>query len=108
MNFKVGETPTTTTTTPAPCFCHNHSDRCTSDGRCIVNYFKIFIFISLKKEKLKKILIKSCEHNTEGRNCEYCKPGFYGDATRGTPFDCYICKTYSIINKIWSKLILFF
>jgi len=31
---------------------------------------------------------KSCEHNTEGEQCERCKPGFIGDATKGTPFDC--------------------
>ncbi|VDK86944.1 unnamed protein product [Onchocerca ochengi] len=32
-----------------------------------------------------------CEHNTEGYHCEQCKRGFYGDAARGTPFDCTPC-----------------
>lgn len=69
--------PTTTTTTSTTttikiqetidpkCFCNGHSYTCTCSGYCY-----------------------DCEHNTEGRMCERCKPGFYGDATRGTPFDC--------------------
>lgn len=32
-----------------------------------------------------------CEHSTEGYHCEKCKKGFYGDATRGTPYDCTPC-----------------
>lgn len=27
-----------------------------------------------------------------GPNCEVCEPGFYGDATTGTPLDCNICE----------------
>lgn len=27
-------------------------------------------------------------HNTFGDRCQYCLPGFVGDATRGTPEDC--------------------
>ncbi|KAL3120703.1 hypothetical protein niasHT_007995 [Heterodera trifolii] len=51
------------------CDCHNHSPRgCDSYGRCIL-----------------------CEHNTEGFHCELCKKGFYGDATKGTPWDCTQC-----------------
>ncbi|KAI1728541.1 immunoglobulin domain-containing protein [Ditylenchus destructor] len=52
-----------------PCQCYNHSPRgCDSFGRCLL-----------------------CEHNTEGFHCETCKKGFYGDATRGTPYDCTPC-----------------
>ncbi|CAD5212708.1 unnamed protein product [Bursaphelenchus okinawaensis] len=52
-----------------PCQCHNHSPRgCDSFGRCLL-----------------------CEHNTEGFHCEACKKGFYGDATRGSPYDCTPC-----------------
>jgi hypothetical protein len=52
-----------------PCDCHNHSPRgCDSVGRCL-----------------------ECEHFTEGYHCERCKPGHYGDATRGTPYDCTKC-----------------
>ncbi|CAF0871328.1 unnamed protein product [Brachionus calyciflorus] len=72
-------TPLPTTTTPRTttiqspqqfeedngCNCHNHSDKCTCSGFCI-----------------------DCQHNTEGKYCQYCKPGYYGDATKGTPFDC--------------------
>lgn len=31
-------------------------------------------------------------HNTQGRNCQYCKEGYYGDARRGTAYDCLKCK----------------
>ncbi|KAI6183632.1 Basement membrane proteoglycan [Aphelenchoides bicaudatus] len=55
--------------TRAPCQCYNHSPRgCDSFGRCLL-----------------------CEHSTEGYHCESCKRGYYGDATRGTPFDCTQC-----------------
>lgn len=60
------------TTTPEPepliqndCFCNNHSIDCTCSGYCL-----------------------RCEHNTYGDKCQYCLPGFIGDATRGTPYDC--------------------
>uniref|UniRef100_A0A1I8AA30 Basement membrane-specific heparan sulfate proteoglycan core protein n=1 Tax=Steinernema glaseri TaxID=37863 RepID=A0A1I8AA30_9BILA len=55
--------------TRPPCQCNNHSPRgCDSFGRCLF-----------------------CEHNTEGVHCEQCKKGFYGVATRGTPYDCTPC-----------------
>uniref|UniRef100_A0A0K0DMB0 Basement membrane proteoglycan n=1 Tax=Angiostrongylus cantonensis TaxID=6313 RepID=A0A0K0DMB0_ANGCA len=55
--------------TRPPCQCYNHSPRgCDSFSRCLL-----------------------CEHNTEGMHCERCKKGFYGDATKGTPYDCTPC-----------------
>ena len=27
-----------------------------------------------------------------GNNCEECEPGFYGDATMGSPLDCSLCE----------------
>ncbi|VDK56966.1 unnamed protein product [Anisakis simplex] len=55
--------------TRPPCNCNNHSPRgCDSFGRCLM-----------------------CEHSTEGIHCEQCKKGYYGDATRGTPYDCTPC-----------------
>ncbi|KAI6230502.1 hypothetical protein M3Y99_01050000 [Aphelenchoides fujianensis] len=55
--------------TKPPCQCYNHSPRgCDSFGRCLL-----------------------CEHSTEGFHCEACKKGYYGDATRGTPYDCTPC-----------------
>ncbi|CAI5441954.1 unnamed protein product [Caenorhabditis angaria] len=55
--------------TRAPCHCNNHSPRgCDSFGRCLL-----------------------CEHSTEGTQCERCKKGYYGDATKGTPYDCTPC-----------------
>ncbi|XP_015124906.1 laminin subunit alpha-1, partial [Diachasma alloeum] len=32
-----------------------------------------------------------CEHHTTGPKCDRCAPGYYGDATRGTPDDCKQC-----------------
>ncbi|KAL7742847.1 hypothetical protein ACLKA6_012270 [Drosophila palustris] len=49
-----------------PCECNGHSSQCEAEsGECL-----------------------SCAHNTEGENCEQCAPGYVGDATRGTPYDC--------------------
>ncbi|KAH8286775.1 hypothetical protein KR018_007424, partial [Drosophila ironensis] len=52
--------------TCVPCECNGHSSQCHSEtGECL-----------------------SCDHNTEGPNCEYCAAGYVGSATRGTPYDC--------------------
>ncbi|KAG7477685.1 hypothetical protein MATL_G00072180 [Megalops atlanticus] len=51
------------------CDCNGHSDSCHPEtGICT-----------------------SCLHNTMGELCELCAPGFYGDATAGTPEDCQPC-----------------
>ncbi|KAH8235981.1 hypothetical protein KR032_011790, partial [Drosophila birchii] len=48
------------------CECNGHSTQCHGEtGEC-----------------------KNCADNTQGPNCEQCAPGYVGDATRGTPYDC--------------------
>ncbi|CAN8198554.1 unnamed protein product [Coccothraustes coccothraustes] len=51
------------------CGCHGHSNTCDPVfGHCL-----------------------NCQHNTEGPQCEKCKPGFFGDATKGTATACHPC-----------------
>uniref|UniRef100_A0A8C5LBZ8 Basement membrane-specific heparan sulfate proteoglycan core protein n=1 Tax=Jaculus jaculus TaxID=51337 RepID=A0A8C5LBZ8_JACJA len=51
------------------CECNGHSDLCHPEtGAC-----------------------SQCQHNAVGEFCELCAPGFYGDATAGTPEDCQPC-----------------
>ncbi|CAM1304488.1 HSPG2 (predicted) [Pycnogonum litorale] len=51
------------------CNCNGHSDVCNPrTGQCV-----------------------NCRHNSEGRQCERCIRGFYGDARRGTADDCRPC-----------------
>ncbi|KAM9317105.1 laminin subunit alpha-2 [Gastrophryne carolinensis] len=52
-----------------PCRCFGHSDSCDDiTGFC-----------------------NNCQHNTYGRYCDYCLPGFYGNPTDGTNEDCLRC-----------------
>lgn len=37
------------------------------------------------------IYFQQCRDNTEGDRCDRCLPGYYGDATAGTPTDCRRC-----------------
>uniref|UniRef100_A0A674KFP3 Heparan sulfate proteoglycan 2 n=1 Tax=Terrapene triunguis TaxID=2587831 RepID=A0A674KFP3_9SAUR len=51
------------------CNCHGHSSSCDrAFGYCL-----------------------NCQHNTEGPQCNKCKPGFFGDATRGNATACRSC-----------------
>ncbi|XP_012267208.2 laminin subunit alpha [Athalia rosae] len=52
-----------------PCQCNGHSNTCdVNTGICF-----------------------NCKHDTSGDHCEFCKTGYYGNATNGTPIDCHIC-----------------
>nr|XP_020441243.1 basement membrane-specific heparan sulfate proteoglycan core protein isoform X3 [Monopterus albus] len=33
----------------------------------------------------------SCQHNTEGQQCDKCRSGYFGDPSRGRPDDCKPC-----------------
>ncbi|XP_063001421.1 basement membrane-specific heparan sulfate proteoglycan core protein [Elgaria multicarinata webbii] len=51
------------------CNCNGHSSSCDPfSGHCL-----------------------NCQHDTEGPQCDKCKPGFFGDATKGTPTACRPC-----------------
>ncbi|XP_077312090.1 basement membrane-specific heparan sulfate proteoglycan core protein isoform X8 [Lithobates pipiens] len=52
-----------------PCDCNGHSETCHPETGACTN----------------------CLHNTAGEFCDKCEPGFYGDATAGTPEDCQPC-----------------
>uniref|UniRef100_A0A669CIT2 Laminin subunit alpha-2 n=1 Tax=Oreochromis niloticus TaxID=8128 RepID=A0A669CIT2_ORENI len=52
-----------------PCHCHGHTTQCHEvTGHCL-----------------------DCSHNTAGPYCDTCLPGYYGNATRGSPADCQPC-----------------
>ncbi|XP_073795137.1 basement membrane-specific heparan sulfate proteoglycan core protein isoform X12 [Danio rerio] len=53
----------------AGCNCNGHASACDPvSGHCL-----------------------SCQHKTEGAQCEKCKPGFFGDPSRGQYDDCKPC-----------------
>uniref|UniRef100_A0A8C7ZDL5 Basement membrane-specific heparan sulfate proteoglycan core protein n=1 Tax=Oryzias sinensis TaxID=183150 RepID=A0A8C7ZDL5_9TELE len=52
-----------------PCRCHGHATQCHEiTGHCL-----------------------DCSHNTAGQYCDTCLPGYYGNATLGSPADCQPC-----------------
>ncbi|XP_070781481.1 laminin subunit alpha-2 [Enoplosus armatus] len=51
------------------CHCHGHATQCHEiTGQCL-----------------------DCSHHTTGPHCDTCLPGYYGNATRGSPADCQTC-----------------
>ncbi|XP_067302205.1 basement membrane-specific heparan sulfate proteoglycan core protein isoform X7 [Pseudorasbora parva] len=53
----------------AGCNCNGHAGACDPiSGHCL-----------------------SCQHNTEGPQCDKCKPGYFGDPSRGRYDDCKPC-----------------
>ncbi|XP_028266709.1 basement membrane-specific heparan sulfate proteoglycan core protein isoform X11 [Parambassis ranga] len=55
--------------TCAGCNCNGHATACDPiSGHCL-----------------------SCQHNTEGPQCDKCRPGYFGDPSRGRPDDCKPC-----------------
>ncbi|XP_029013106.1 basement membrane-specific heparan sulfate proteoglycan core protein isoform X4 [Betta splendens] len=55
--------------TCAGCNCNGHASACDPiSGHCL-----------------------SCQHNTEGSQCDKCRPGYFGDPSRGRHDDCKPC-----------------
>uniref|UniRef100_A0A3P8WN31 Heparan sulfate proteoglycan 2 n=1 Tax=Cynoglossus semilaevis TaxID=244447 RepID=A0A3P8WN31_CYNSE len=55
--------------TCAGCNCNGHASACDPvNGHCL-----------------------SCQHNTEGPQCDKCRPGYFGDPSRGRSDDCKPC-----------------
>ncbi|XP_026189282.1 basement membrane-specific heparan sulfate proteoglycan core protein isoform X3 [Mastacembelus armatus] len=55
--------------TCAGCNCNGHASACDPiSGHCL-----------------------SCQHNTEGPQCDKCRPSYFGDPSRGRPDDCKPC-----------------
>ncbi|XP_031717276.1 laminin subunit alpha-2 [Anarrhichthys ocellatus] len=51
------------------CHCHGHASECHElTAHCL-----------------------DCSHHTTGPHCDSCLPGYYGNATRGSPADCQPC-----------------
>ncbi|XP_039981437.1 laminin subunit alpha-2 isoform X2 [Xiphias gladius] len=51
------------------CHCHGHATQCHEvTGHCL-----------------------DCSHRTTGPHCDTCLPGYYGNATHGSPADCQPC-----------------
>ncbi|XP_056260714.1 laminin subunit alpha-2 isoform X6 [Seriola aureovittata] len=51
------------------CHCHGHATQCHEvTGHCL-----------------------DCFHHTTGPHCDTCLPGYYGNATHGSPADCQSC-----------------
>ncbi|KAM4601168.1 laminin subunit alpha-2 [Polymixia lowei] len=51
------------------CRCHGHGTQCHEvTGRCL-----------------------DCSHHTVGPHCDTCLPGYYGNATQGSAYDCQPC-----------------
>ena len=72
---------------------------------CIECNFFFSIFLSLMRTKLTILFPPGncnhhaltcdpdciCMHNTTGKDCSFCKEGFYGNPLKGTPEDCKLC-----------------
>ena len=48
------------------CNCNNHSDKCHFDSR-----------VFAASGQTSGGVCENCQHNTEGKNCEICIPGYY-------------------------------
>lgn len=75
------------------CSCHGHSSTCDQVyGHCLVSMEMWGTAAWLWDSAAKPFAApQNCQHNTEGPQCEKCKPGFFGDATQGTATACRPC-----------------
>ena len=57
---------------------------------CVLEKDTLYQRFQAKKEIFLTV-IKNCQHNTDGHNCDICAKGFYDNSFEGTLLDCQPC-----------------
>lgn len=88
------------------CGCHGHSSTCDPVfGHCLVRSGEVTWGWGqgrVPPAPDARCAPQNCQHNTEGPQCEKCKPGFFGDATKGTATACHPCPCpYTESSRRW-------
>lgn len=102
------------------CSCHGHSSTCDQVfGHCLVRtgtwgqgtWGRGLSHMAVPPTPMPSP--QNCQHNTEGPQCEKCKPGFFGDATQGTATACRPCpcpytepaRRWVLPQEVWGGLV---
>ncbi|XP_007888755.1 netrin-4-like [Callorhinchus milii] len=80
------------------CHCHGHADSC---------HFDLSTWLASNKRS--GGVCDGCRHNTEGRRCQRCKPGFHRDSRKASssahvckPCSCHLLgSTNATFNRNW-------